>query len=495
MTTLMVAPDALTMAAGDIAGISSTIAEANSAAAVSTLGVLPPAADSVSAQLAELFGGHAQSYQSVSTRAEWFHQEFLNTMSTSAARYAHAETESAAGLGKGQTAGGLRVLGSRQHPAAGTTRRLWQPDSAAARLWRPGMADPRLVTAWGLNGDRARLWRPGTPSGLLSHPPLVPHNGLQGGMINDNPKPLQQIIQNQISYLKMIATSLEHFVTDELHAIAALPAAFEQAVKDLLHGNIKGAMTEINKALLHFFVTDGYIYHGHGYNPYGLPDDWSKYTFTGPMADLWQLMQIPAQEMQNLANLLGTGVAGKLAQYFANKIGALANGWALYTLIIASQPGEMGALQMGKGLALTFDLLGAPILSMRALEDSLQAVADNVMAGNPLRAAFDLLATPANMMHAFLFGQGYIQGGGPYTQEQVHLGGVFAPLDYPFVENGAPSSAGWQKSLKGMQTGGIVPALVSQLPPWLQTPLDGLGAFIEQIINDLHHRPPPQFNA
>lgn len=500
MSSLMMAPDALTVAAADIARVGSTIAEANTVASVPILGVLPPAADSVSAQLAELFGGHAETYQSVSAVAEGFHRDFLNTWTASATRYVQAEADSATGLGKGPTPGGLRLLGSRQHQTAGTSSRLWQPGSAASRLWRPGMADPRLLTPHQtVIGQGSQLWRPGTASGLLAHPPLaprilVPNNGLQGGILNGSGGVLQQFIQNQIGYLKLIAASLKDFVTDEFRAIMALPAAFEQALNDLVHGNIKGAMQVMNKAFLHFFLnTDsggGIAFQdwGHNYHPPGISwGDWTKYTLTGALPDLWQLMQIPAQEMQNLANLLGTGGLGKLAQFSANKLSGLANGFALYTSGTGSDAGQFGALQMGKGLRLTLDLLGAPIVSMHALEDSLQGVADNLVAGHLLRAGFDLLASPVSMMHAFLFGQDDLQFTLGRFSERVHIGGLFTPLEYPLVNEG-DTAAGWRQSLPpyGAPTGGIVAALVSQLPPWLQAPLNTLGAFIESIIAELH---------
>ncbi|WP_084298830.1 PE family protein [Mycobacterium genavense] len=94
MSLVSVAPEQLAAAAGDVAAIGSSIEEASATAAAPTTGVAPPASDSVSAQLAELFGGHAVSYQKVSLQATTFHQEFVRTLTNSGASY--AETEVAA---------------------------------------------------------------------------------------------------------------------------------------------------------------------------------------------------------------------------------------------------------------------------------------------------------------------------------------------------------------------------------------------------------------
>lgn len=63
MSFVIAVPEALTMAASDLANIGSTINAANAAAALPTTGVVAAAADEVSAAVAALFGSYAQSYQ------------------------------------------------------------------------------------------------------------------------------------------------------------------------------------------------------------------------------------------------------------------------------------------------------------------------------------------------------------------------------------------------------------------------------------------------
>ena len=57
------APEALAGASADLSGIGEAIREATSAAAPSTMGIVPAALDEVSAAIAALFGAHGQAYQ------------------------------------------------------------------------------------------------------------------------------------------------------------------------------------------------------------------------------------------------------------------------------------------------------------------------------------------------------------------------------------------------------------------------------------------------
>lgn len=489
MSVLTVTPEVVSVAAGDLSGIGSTISEANVVAAAPTLGVVAPAGDSVSAELAALFGGHAETYQAVSAQGQVIHQEFVNALSASSTAYARAEADSASGLGKGHAAEGLRVLGSRQHQiAAGDGSGLWQPTRPA--LWRPGMSDPRLVAPRHSLPAGARLWHPAVP-GFKSHgisaPRLfTPHNQLLGGALNGSRGIVQnvgglieQIIQNQISYLKLIGTSLVDFVNDELKAILGLPAAFVQSVKDLLHGNISGAMNDVLKGFGHLFVDGMQGYGGGSF----------VYHWLGGLPDLWHILQVPAQEMQNLADMLkplGFGFAGKLVQdVFANPLNLLAHGFE-----VQLDP-YFKWMTFGPLLQWSLDVLGAPIVSLLAFEDSLQSALATLVAGHPLRAAADILEMPFNVSKAFLFGQDYIglpaQDTGVH-QFYAHVGGLFAPGDYA-MDYYQPSSgdAKWlyYSNPKSNQTGGLIPALVSTLPPKLQDPFHDLRRILDGIAAKL----------
>jgi hypothetical protein len=99
MSFVTTQPEALTAAAGNLQGIGSSMSAQNAAAAAPTTGVVPAAADEVSALTAAQFAAHAQMYQTVSAQAAAIHEMFVNTLSTSAGSYAAAEAANAAAAG------------------------------------------------------------------------------------------------------------------------------------------------------------------------------------------------------------------------------------------------------------------------------------------------------------------------------------------------------------------------------------------------------------
>ncbi len=88
-------PELLTAAAGNLQGIGSAMVAQNEAAAAPTTGVVPAAADEVSALTAAQFAAHAQMYQAVSAQAAAIHEMFVNTLGTSARSYAATEAANA----------------------------------------------------------------------------------------------------------------------------------------------------------------------------------------------------------------------------------------------------------------------------------------------------------------------------------------------------------------------------------------------------------------
>ena len=99
MSFLTTQPEALTAAAGNLLGIGSSMNAQNAAAAAPTTGVVPAAADEVSAVTAAQFAAHAQMYQAVSAQAAAIHEMFVNTLTTSSGSYAATEAANAAAAG------------------------------------------------------------------------------------------------------------------------------------------------------------------------------------------------------------------------------------------------------------------------------------------------------------------------------------------------------------------------------------------------------------
>jgi hypothetical protein len=95
MSFVATQPGLLSGAAGNLTGIGSAMDAENSAAAAPTTGVVPAAADEVSALTAAQFAAHAQMYQVISAQAAAIHDMFVNTLLTSAGSYAATEAANA----------------------------------------------------------------------------------------------------------------------------------------------------------------------------------------------------------------------------------------------------------------------------------------------------------------------------------------------------------------------------------------------------------------
>ncbi|OQZ89587.1 PE family protein, partial [Mycobacterium alsense] len=98
MSYVMAAPEALTAAATDLAGVGAALTAANRAAATQTTGLLAAAGDEVSAGIAAVFSGYAAEYQALSDQVTGFHAQFVQALTGGAQSYAAAETAAAFGL-------------------------------------------------------------------------------------------------------------------------------------------------------------------------------------------------------------------------------------------------------------------------------------------------------------------------------------------------------------------------------------------------------------
>ncbi|GBG38878.1 PE family protein [Mycobacterium montefiorense] len=99
MSFVTAQPEMLAAVAGDLQGIGGSMSAENAAAAAPTTGVIPAAADEVSALTAAQFAAHAQMYQAVSAQAAVIHQMFVSTLASSAGSYAATEAANAAATG------------------------------------------------------------------------------------------------------------------------------------------------------------------------------------------------------------------------------------------------------------------------------------------------------------------------------------------------------------------------------------------------------------
>ena len=111
MSLLFAAPELVTAAAGNLAGIGSALEEANSAAAVRTTAIAA-AADEVSLAVSEAFGTYGQQFQTLSAQAAAYHSEFVSLLNGGATAYVSAELDNAAAASSAPILGGLLGGGS-----------------------------------------------------------------------------------------------------------------------------------------------------------------------------------------------------------------------------------------------------------------------------------------------------------------------------------------------------------------------------------------------
>lgn len=84
---VMVKPEALSAAAGNLSDVAAALSAANidavNSQGVPTTSLAPAGTDEVSAAVAAQFAAHAGMYQAVSAQAGAIHEQFVNTLSTS----------------------------------------------------------------------------------------------------------------------------------------------------------------------------------------------------------------------------------------------------------------------------------------------------------------------------------------------------------------------------------------------------------------------------
>lgn len=96
MSFVTIEPETLDAAAGNLDAIGSTMDAGSEAATVPTTGVVPPAADEVSALTATQFAAYAIMYQAACAQAAAIHELFVATLRACAGTYAMTEAANAA---------------------------------------------------------------------------------------------------------------------------------------------------------------------------------------------------------------------------------------------------------------------------------------------------------------------------------------------------------------------------------------------------------------
>ena len=94
MTFMSAQPQPIATGAADVAGIGSTIREANAAAAGSTTSVVAAAQDEVSEAISALFGSYGREYQALTAQTALFHDQFVQALTSGGNAYNNTEAAS-----------------------------------------------------------------------------------------------------------------------------------------------------------------------------------------------------------------------------------------------------------------------------------------------------------------------------------------------------------------------------------------------------------------
>jgi hypothetical protein len=96
MSFVTAQPEALSGAAGNLAGLGDAMAARNAAAATPTTGLAPAASDIVSATTAAQFGQHGATYQQIAAQAAEVHEQLVAALRSGSGAYALTEAANAA---------------------------------------------------------------------------------------------------------------------------------------------------------------------------------------------------------------------------------------------------------------------------------------------------------------------------------------------------------------------------------------------------------------
>ena len=119
MSWFAAGPEGIAAATRNLAGIGSTINEANVNAALRTAGVPAAAADQVSAAVAAFWGAHAQGYERISAQMAALHDQFVQGLAGAGDSYANTEATVAGTLKDALNRVNAPARGLLGHPTHG----------------------------------------------------------------------------------------------------------------------------------------------------------------------------------------------------------------------------------------------------------------------------------------------------------------------------------------------------------------------------------------
>ena len=257
MSYVFAAPELVESAAQDLAGISSALGQATSAAAAPTTSVLAAGADEVSAAIAQLFGAHGQEFQAISAQAAAFHDEFVGLLNAGAGAYASAEASGVQSLvtaaGRAKCTWNLRRHGGCPVPRA-RREYVCQPAKPAKCLGcqSDASSEPDHRQSDGLRPGARTGFQSAVqnlPAGLANVPANI-QAGFQALSTANPAAVLQGIANHQAGFAQTISTSLQAANNDFVTGLNELPASFQAASQAFAAGDTHRRVAPIRGGLL-----------------------------------------------------------------------------------------------------------------------------------------------------------------------------------------------------------------------------------------------------
>jgi hypothetical protein len=413
---VLTAPEMVTDAAGNLAGIGSSLQEATSAAATRTTGLAAAAADEVSVAISELFGMYGQDFQALSAQAAAFHDEFVSLLNGGAAAYVSTELAGVRALGGGATSLLSPGAAITLYPGGAYGQLIANTTANLQSLFATWSADPfpfaRQVIAnqmgYWQQIETAFLATIQNFPAVLANLPAAVQAGMQQLLAFNPAFYIQQFITTQLGFAQSFATNLGSAFNGIVTGLPAFGSELGVALQAVLAGNYYGAVQDVAQAFANLMVTGvdpGTVVitnTGTLFNP--ILNATVHPTLLGPLGNFFAIANIPGQEAQYFTNLMPPSIPRQMAQNFTNVLDALTIPSISATATLPLLNPTAGSLSafFGLPLVLTYALAGAPIATLNGLATSATAVQQALLAGNGLGVANALIDAPAVIANGFL---------------------------------------------------------------------------------------------
>ncbi|OBH04136.1 MULTISPECIES: PE family protein [unclassified Mycobacterium] len=408
MSFVIAAPGQVQAAAQDLSGIRSVIAEAASSAAGPTTGLLPAAADEVSAAISATFGNFGQEFQGLSAQAQAFHAEFVRLLSAGARAYLSTEIANAeqavanainepaeailgsplVGAGAAQSVGASGLLGGL----------LGGGTSGGSLL---GGLTGGTSGASGLLGGLT-----GGSGGLLGG--LTGGGGLLGGVGS-----LGGVL-GSLGSLGSLGPNLGSLLTGILPGLPTTLGGLTSTLTGVVNSLLPG-IVNVQAAAGPYFTGIAGPYEALFYNTWVNLNSLTGGWLADPFPFLRQFVANQIGYGQTIVTAFETGnyqpvsaIPGEIAHNFANVIGTLTNTRVTSSLVVQQVlPTPSLTLDNAVGLPLVFgaSLLGPPAATLEAAGYAASLFESAVQAGNGSAAFAALVDAPAYIANGFLNGQ------------------------------------------------------------------------------------------